>query len=171
MKIYRKVIVLLLISIFILLIVGLYSFSRKIDDTRYGEFTSNSFQPVPTDMSEISAIEGNAEIKIPVNARNIYALTTGFRDIDIFVRLDIEPDELPEFMQNTICDNTLIEIDPKMQKKKAMELDWWVPNNAKILKSCTGIKTISQNQHIQQSILIDMTNPMSYIVYVSTNNS
>ena len=65
-------------------------------------FTAYDYQPVPTNTYQIAAIEGNAEIKIPPSAREIYSYTTGFREISIMVRFTINADELSAFMENTL---------------------------------------------------------------------
>jgi hypothetical protein len=70
-------------------------------------FESLSYQPVPTNIPEISAIEGNAEIKLPPSAHEIHAYTTGMRDIFIMVRFSMNASELPEFMDSTLCTQPL----------------------------------------------------------------
>jgi len=54
------------------------------------------YQPVPTPGSDLQALEMNAGIKIPANAREIYGMVTGFRDLNTYVRFDLpETDMLP----------------------------------------------------------------------------
>ena len=67
-------------------------------------FEALSYQPIPTNMPELLAIEGNAKIKFPPSAHEIHAYTTGLRDIYIMVRFSMSAGELPEFMTNTLCD-------------------------------------------------------------------
>ena len=58
-------------------------------------------------MPEISAIEGNAEIKVSPSAHEIDAYTTGLQDIFIMVRFSMDANELPEFMETTLCEQPL----------------------------------------------------------------
>ena len=127
------------------------------------EFEGSSYQPVPTNMPEISAIEGNAEIKFPPSAHEIHAYTTGMRDIFIMVRFSMNASELPEFMDSTLCDQSLAK-STGLQKAVENRFDWWVPDQATYSEECFGEK---ENSH--QQIIIDMTDKDVYIVYVSTS--
>ena len=126
-------------------------------------FELQSYQPVPTNMPEISAIEGNAEIKLPTSAHEIYAYTTGMRDIFIMVRFSMDPNELPEFMSSTLCDQPLIK-SKTLQKASENNFAWWTPDQAKYSEECFGEKGFSHQQ-----IIVDMSDEKSFIVYVSTS--
>ena len=125
-------------------------------------FEAHTYQPVPTDMQEISAIEGNANIKFPPSAHEIYAYTTGFRDISIQVRFSMQSSELPEFLNNTLCNQPLATSSPQEQYQS--DLDWWVLSQAQHLEECFG-----KTEHSRQHLFVDMTNEEVYVVYVSTS--
>jgi hypothetical protein len=127
-------------------------------------FDAHSYQPIPTDMPELSAIEGNADIKFPPSAHEIYAYTTGMRDIFIMVRFSMQPSELSEFIDNTICNQPLSKSVPSSHEQVENDPDWWTPNKAQHLEECSG-----KEEHSRQHVLIDMTNEEVYIVYVSTS--
>ena len=132
-------------------------------------FTAYDYQPVPTNTYQIAAIEGNAEIKIPPSAREIYSYTTGFREISIMARFTIKADELSAFMENTLCKEPLHQISPSAQRNHSNDQTWWEPNLASHLEGCSSVKELSPTAHVGQEILIDMTNPNNYIIYVSTS--
>ena len=114
-------------------------------------------------MLEISAIEGNAEIKLPPSAHEIHAYTTGMRDIFIMVRFSMNASELPEFMDSTLCNQPLTN-SPGLQETVEDRFDWWIPDQAEYAESCSGEK-----EHSHQQIIIDMSDKSVYIVYVSTS--
>jgi hypothetical protein len=126
-------------------------------------FESVSYQPVPTNMPELLAIEGNAEIRLPPSAHEIHAYTTGMRDIFIMVRFSMNASELSEFMSNTLCDQPLSK-STVLQKTVENKFDSWVPDQAKHSEGCSGEKERSHQQ-----IIIDMSDKDVYIVYVSTS--
>ena len=128
-------------------------------------FESLSYQPVPTNMPEISAIEGNAEIKLPPSAHEIHAYTTGMRDIFIMVRFSMNASELPEFMENTLCDKPLAN-SPELQETVEDRFDWWIPDQAEYAETCSGEK-----EHSHQQVIVDMSDKDVYIVYVSTSTN
>ena len=129
------------------------------------ELEATSYQPVPTNMPEILAMEGNAEIKLPPSAHEIYTYTTGMRDIFIMVRFSMNASELPEFMDSTLCDQPLAK-SPGGQETVEDRFDWWIPDQAEYSETCSGEKEISHQQ-----IIIDMSDKDVYIVYVSTSTN
>jgi hypothetical protein len=124
-----------------------------------------TYQPVPTNMPELLAVEGNAEIKFPPSAHEIYAYTTGIQDIDIRVRFSMNASELSEFMNNTIC-NQPLEKTEAIQNLSDNNSDWWIPEKAEYSEECYGEKEFSH-----QHIIIDMSDQEVYIVYVSTSTN
>jgi len=150
-----------------LVIIGLmflFSSCAVVEPTEIAsELEAVSYQPVPTNMPEIEAIEGNAEIKLPPSAHEIYAYTTGLRDIFIMVRFSMDASELPEFMKSTLCDRPLAQSTAE-QEASGNRFEWWVPDQAQYSEECNAEKG---NSH--QQIIIDMSNSEEYIVYVSTS--
>jgi len=136
--------------------------AKPTEEIPVESFESLSYQPVPTNMPEISAIEGNAGIKLPRSAHEIHAYTTGMRDIFIMVRFSMNASELPEFMDITLCNQPLANTRG-VQETEEDRFDWWVPDQAEYAEVCSGEK-----EHSRQQIIIDMSNKDVYIVYVST---
>lgn len=126
------------------------------------ELEAISYQSIPTDMPEISAIEGNAEIKLPPSAHEIHAYTTGLQDIFIMVRFSMAASELPEFMKTTLCHQPLV--NKSLPQTAGSRFDWWVPDQAKYAEHCSG-----ENEHSHQQVIVDMSDEEVYIVYVSTS--
>ncbi len=124
-----------------------------------------TYQPIPTNMPEILAVEGNAEIKFPPSAHEIYAYTTGIQDIDIRVKFSMNAGELSEFLNNTICNLPLVKTEVT-QNLPENNSDWWIPEKAKYSEECYGEKEFSH-----QHIIIDMSDQEVYIVYVSTGTN
>lgn len=144
------------------LVLAMAACSGGNNDIPVETFADQSYQPFPTDMPEISAIEGNADIVFPPSAHEIYAYTTGFREIFIAVRFSMQSSELPVFMETTLCNQPLknvtsletLSTDPK----------WWTPNQGKEVQDCYG-----ENEHSHQHVIIDMSDKDIYIVYVSNS--
>jgi hypothetical protein len=130
----------------------------------YEPFTASDYYPSRPDSYEVSFIEGNADITLPPSAHDIYAYTTGFQDIFIKVRFSMRANELDEFMQSTLCQESLTQMEPEQPSTSDRTFDWWTPDQAGQLKGCTGSK-----DHSHQTVMIDMSNPSIYVVFVSTS--
>lgn len=129
----------------------------------YDPFSATIYQPFPTDSYELSAIEGNAGIILPPSARDIYAYTTGFQDVFIQMRFSMSASELDEFLKSTLCQEPLKQMVPDPQPASEGNFDWWVPDQAEHLEGCTR-----SSDHSYQTIMVDMTDPDVYVVFVST---
>ncbi len=132
-------------------------------ETPLSEIESLSYQPVPTDMYVISAIEGNAYIKLPPSAQEIHSYTSGIRDIFIMVRFSMHSSELPEFLSSTLCTLPLVQTEVS-QAAPMNKFDWWIPDQAQYSEECNGEK-----EHYHQQIIIDMSNKEIFIIYVMTS--
>ena len=132
----------------------------------YEPFTAKGYQPVLTNVPEIEAIKGNAEIKFPPSAREIYSYTTGFQDIFITVRFTINAEELPMFLESTRCNGPLQKVSPSEQLSHSQGQSWWEPNLAGQLEKCDGSRSLSPSAHLGQEIYVDATNSKYYIIYV-----
>jgi len=139
--------------------------AKPTEEIPVESFESLLYQPVPTNMPEISAIEGNVEIKLPPSAHEIHAYTTGMRDIFIMVRFSMKASELPGFMNSTLCDQPLVQSTPR-PAAAGNNFDWWIPEQAQYAEECSGTK-----EHSHQQIIIDMSDKDEYIVYVSTSTN
>jgi hypothetical protein len=127
------------------------------------------YQPVPTDMGKIAALEGNADIQLPTSAREIYAYTTGFQDIFIQVRFSMDATELAGFLENSLCRAPLQDISTSKPAAGSGGPSWWEPEKARHLEICNGAKELSPTASTRQTIYVDMTDPAVYIIYVNTS--
>lgn len=152
-----------ILLVFVIGYITLYFYANSESDG-FQEFEADSYMAFPTDIYEITAIEGNANITIPPSAHDIYSYTSGFRDIFTMVRFSMNPNDLPPFLQSTLCSQSLSPINPPIQLESAAYPSWWLLHKADLLKKCSG-----ENDHSHQTIQIDMTDPANYIVYVSTS--
>jgi hypothetical protein len=126
-------------------------------------FEANIYLPDIENTYEISSIEGNAEIIFPSSSHEIYAYTTGFREIDIKVRFSIDADEIIVFLNTTLCKEPVIEFSPDRVSVFESDLSWWTPFQGEVLRECTG-----KSEYSRQHIIVDMTNADIYIIYVDT---
>lgn len=130
----------------------------------YEPFTARHYYPSRPDSYEISSIESNANMKLPSSAHDIYTYITGFQDIFIKVRFSMSADELGEFMKSTLCQESLEQMGPILSSTSDGTSEWWIPEQAKLLEGCTGGK-----EHSHQTVMIDITDPSVYVVFVSTS--
>lgn len=125
------------------------------------ELESEIYEEDLINTSVISSIEGNAEFKFPPSSRDIYAYTTGLRDIYIQVRFTIDKEDLEEFIDNTRC-NAPLEAFLFPDVETNVRFSWWEVSKSNHLQSCTG-----SSEHFSQEVLVDMTNQEFYVIYVS----
>lgn len=130
----------------------------------YEPFTSRGYYPSLPDGDALSWIESNVEIEFPPSAYDIYTYSTGLQELFTKVRFSMSADELNEFLESTLCQEPLKDIEPEQLPSSVGTTDWWTPDQAEHLESCTGRK-----DHSHQTIIIDMTTPDVYIVFVSTS--
>jgi hypothetical protein len=145
-----------------------YTYHEPSDDEPVTE-SMNDYQAVPKDRGKIASLEGNAEIKLPSSAREIYAYTTGFQEIYIQVRFTMDAGELAVFLENTLCRAPLADISTSKLAAGSGDPSWWEPEKARHLETCQGVKAYSSTASARQTIYVDMTDPAVYIVYVSTS--
>jgi hypothetical protein len=123
--------------------------------------TFTYYQPIPTPDDNLTTIEQDAEIKIPTSARELYAMVSGFRELDTWVRFDLPESDLQKFLTGTRCDSTLTQVSPQDFSLNAIDLDWWQPNKAKYLEICQG-----GTSTLQQTVMVDRTDPHMLRIYV-----
>jgi hypothetical protein len=123
--------------------------------------TAEYYQPAPTPGSDLDWIEADSEIKIPSNAREIYARISGFRELDVWVRFDLPDKDLSSFLKSTLCELPLSQVSPKNYAPDELAPDWWQPHISKNLAECRG-----GNSTTRQNILIDGTNSKTLKIYV-----
>ena len=115
----------------------------------------------PTPGSDLDWIEADSEIKIPLSAREIHAMISGFRELDVWVRFELREKDLSSFLSETLCELPLTEVAPKNYAPDDLAPDWWQPHISKDLSECRG-----GNSTTRQSILIDSTNSQTLVIYV-----
>jgi len=118
------------------------------------------YSPDLSNRAVISSIEGNAEFKFPPSSRDIYAYTTGFRDIFIQTRFTMDATDLQEFVVSTRCDEPLKTLEIPLASSSS-KFSWWKLSEAEKAEGCSG-----STEHFGQMVYVDMTDPEIYIVYV-----
>lgn len=131
-----------------------------------GCMPTSQISPTPpsefeADTQDYKILEGNSEIKIPEQATEVFGHVDGFRDMDTKIRFIISAGELDEFLNNTSCKLPLQTNDVRSTFQNQLDRTWWKPADALKFKWCHGEK-----EHLNQNILIDMTDTDRYIVYV-----
>lgn len=130
-------------------------------DEPISEITASFYQPVPTPGSALDLIQADAGITFPPSAREIYAVVTGFRELDTWVRLDLPAGDLDAFLEKTHCTTPLVRTIPQEHAPDDLAPDCWQPHQASDLVECTG-----GHDFLRQRILVDRTNTQVFTVYV-----
>ena len=169
MKTFSKIIKIIFLSLCILACVafaGLFWFANSLGNNP-DLFSAQIYQPFPTPGNDPHSIEADAQIKIPASAREIYAMISGFRELDAWVRLDLPVADLTSFIDSAHCKTPLAATDPKKHTPDdSLDLDWWRPHLATYLEECTG-----GHDYLYQRILVDRTDPQMVRVYVFSMTS
>jgi hypothetical protein len=133
----------------------------EIEEPPLSEFTADIYQPAPTPGSDLDLIEADAGITIPPSAREIYAMVSGFRELDTWVRFDLPARDLTFFLENTHCTTPLVATSPEQYTPGDLDPDWWQPHEALNLLECSG-----GHSFLRQQILVDRTDSQVSRVYV-----
>ena len=139
----------------------LASFVKSVGEASPNVESAQYYMPAPTPGTDLDAIEANAAISIPANATEIYALISGFRELDTWVRFDLPPNDLTSFLEETLCTEDLVSINPAEYTPYELDPDWWEPHTSTDLIACYG-----QDRYDRQTILVDRTNPDVLTIYV-----
>lgn len=121
-----------------------------------------------TENLTVAQIESVGRIKLPPSARNVHGFQRGFQDRFIHIRFDIDPDELA-LLSGTRYWPALDEtgaLGVPFQQSIEPNKAWWQPRQAQRFYSGHG-----GSDNIAQSVLVDVTDPNNYIVYVATFES
>lgn len=161
MKVKNFVIVIIFgVGLLLILLIAHLWLARSIDEP-ISEITTSFYQPVPTPGSDLDVIEADAGITVPPNAREIYAMISGFRELDTWVRLDLPASDLDSFLEETHCTTPLVPTSPQEHAPDGFDPDWWHPHQASDLVECMG-----RQNFLHQQILVDRTNSQVFTVYV-----
>jgi hypothetical protein len=153
--------VLLGLGIFVSFLVFLWIRGLFAPDNKPYAEAAVIYQPAPTPGPDLEALEADAEISIPANAREIHGIISGFREPDIWARFDLPKAELTSFIQNARCTQPLKMTDPKQHYPGDLDPDWWQPHKATSLEECSGL-----HDYPFQRILVDRSKPEMLTIYV-----
>lgn len=163
-NIYKYLLILIVFFVFTFSVFVLIKlqriFSYEDMKTPMSEFESEIYEEDLSNISVISSIEGNAEFKFPPSSRDIYAYTTGLRDIFIQVRFAIDTNDLQRFIDSTKCNSDLQEIVASFEQTEN-QFDWWELSKSTELKMCSG-----SSENFGQEVYVDMSNLSFYIIYI-----
>ncbi len=120
------------------------------------------FAPAPATPT-LAGIERVARITLLPSARNLQAHQEGFQDRIIWVRFEMAPADLPEFVAGTRVAPPLSSTVNPLGQDTVKGLPWWTPGQAQRIAAGTGLIAGGS-----QAILIDTTDPQTYVVYVRT---
>ena len=157
MKIRIAVAIIIILGLFFLLLwkaTATLVFIRNLSSTPVSEFSAET--------NDRTILEGNADIKIPSSAIDIHGFTDGFRDIDTYIRFTIPSNDLKTFLASTVCSEPLSKQDIRDQIKGYPVFEWWHPETTTDYMSCSG-----SEEHIGQTIFVDMTNSDTYVIYIA----
>jgi hypothetical protein len=121
----------------------------------------DSILPHRGEIIDRKEIETKAHIQFPPSAADIHAFSEGvLGTYYIRVRFSMNAGDLSNFLPNTLCTTPLA--PQETQEWDENLLDWWKVREADKLQSCQGIQG-----NCRHTILIDMTEPDTYIGYVA----
>ncbi len=136
-----------------------------------GFYSGDIHYPLITAETDLYGVENNAEIKIPASATEIYAHVEGMNEISVLIRFNLPIEDLDEFLKSTACQEPLTKINPSGKLPRETMPDWWEPNVATELETCSGeIMHAEWEWSTYQVIYVDTSDPDQYIVYVSASN-
>ena len=115
----------------------------------------------PIDVQDRVALEGNTGMVVPKSARGIHGVINGNQNITTHMRFDIPASDLNEALKNTGCSGALTNKDVRSELQEYPQRDWWTPGQAQTYASCNA-----GQEDVTQLIMVDMTDPQRYIIYV-----
>ncbi len=118
------------------------------------------FAPAPA-APTFAEIESVARITLPPSARNVQAHQEGFQDRIIWVRFEMAPADLPGFVAGTRVAPPLSSTVNPLGQDTVTGLPWWTPGQAQRFEAGEGAFAGAS-----QAIVIDTTDPQTYVVYV-----
>ncbi len=155
---FKKIVTGLIVLTAIIFFVGLVlliQFSKKFD------FTSENYFPSYPMSDQLELYESNSEIIIPADASEIYVYSSGLNELSTRIRFSINSDKLDGFIENTLCAEPLSEFDASIYIPSNGETNPWTLKEGSNYKRCIGFK-----ENTRQTIIVDITDPNNYIVFV-----
>lgn len=111
-------------------------------------------------------VEQAAAIKLPPSARGLHSYYESFQDYAINVRFEMNAADLPVFLASTHVAQPLSSSSMPNNILPDIGRPWWQPHAAKRFLAGDGSVTVP-NGPDYQSILIDTSDPNTYVVYVA----
>jgi hypothetical protein len=108
-------------------------------------------------------IEGIGRITLPPSAGGVHARAGGFQDRFIHIRFDMAPADLGPFLKGTRYTPSVGPAKQVPFQSIAPDAPWWRPQDAQRFEAGNNFV-----DGISQTVLVDMTDPERYIVYVET---
>lgn len=110
-------------------------------------------------------IEQAAAIKLPPSARAIHSTYESFQDYNLHVRFEMDAADLPAFTAQLPITQPLTSTMPNSIVSTINQV-WWQPTSA------TTFQAVEESVNLPNgpqsiALLIDTTNPTTYIVYVA----
>jgi hypothetical protein len=128
----------------------------------FGLYKLKQYDLFAADTEDPVIIEGNARITLPDSAQDVHAHVEGFQETFIQTRFVIPSSDLPEFLASTLCNNRSFSTsDIRLLLEDSLDRPWWKPTSAEHFKWCEG-----STDSFFQRILIDMSDPNTYIVFM-----
>lgn len=120
----------------------------------------------PQDELTNAQIESAAYMRLPPSAHNVQVLYDGFQEYHIHVRFEMDPADLPAFLSSTQITSPLsTTLQPFNHNSLEPQRAWWTPQQAQHWQAA-----MLQRDLFSQAVLIDMTDPQRYIVFVGLYN-
>lgn len=114
------------------------------------------------EFSELELAEANGDIKLPNSTRNLRGYTEGVNELRTLIRFEMDADDLFDFIDNSICSDPLKPTIPGSHTNDRVR--WWDADETEKLMICHG-----QDGPSRQTILVDVSDPDTYRVFVSTS--
>ena len=109
-------------------------------------------------------IELAAAIKLPPSTRELHSKYESFQDYNINVRFEMDAAELPMFLTQSNLTQPLTTTKPSNMPDDIGQ-SWWQPAMATSFLATDGPVTIPNGPNYL-SVLIDTSDPTTYVVYV-----
>lgn len=145
--------------IFFVGIVLLIQLSKEFDS--FVPFTSENYFPSYPTSYQLKSYEDNAEIIIPTDATEIYVYSSGLNKLSTRIRFSINSNKLDGFIENTLCTEPPTEFDANLYIPSNGKTNQWTLKEGSNYIRCFGVK-----ENTRQTIIIDITDPNNYIVYI-----
>lgn len=129
----------------------------------------NPFRILETDVTDQlppAKVELAAAMTLPPSARNLHSHYESFQDSFIHVRFEIDAADLPALLASAHVGTALSSSTIPSDIAAPFDAPWWKPRDAKRFLAGAGQVSLPSGYPEHQSLLVDTTDPATYIVYV-----